>query len=110
MRRRILQTLLASTSIMLVAFIVPLMVLMNSWAADRVKRHVVLEVQPLVSRIPVADAAALEELVGRFTAETDRPATVYLPDGSVVGSPVAPDVHVDQARAEGASYVGAVRW
>ena len=44
MRRRILLTLLASTSIVLVAFLVPLMVIVGDLAVDRAQRQVVLEI------------------------------------------------------------------
>ncbi|HYN57266.1 MAG TPA: HAMP domain-containing sensor histidine kinase [Motilibacterales bacterium] len=107
MRRRILQTLLASTSIVLVAFLVPLMVIIGSFAVDRAQREVVLQIQPLVSRIPVVEPDSLDELVAAFTAETGLAATVYLADGRIVGTPRPSDPPVQLAREKGAFFAEA---
>lgn len=104
MRRRILLTLLASTSVVLVAFLVPLWVMIGDLAADRAQRQAVLEVQPLVSLIPVATGDALEDLVAQFVAETGRPATVFLPDESTVGTNAQITPAVQLARAKGAFF------
>ena len=107
MRRRILLTLLASTSIVLVAFLAPLMVLIGSFAVDRSQREVVLQIQPLVSRIPVVEPESLDELVAAFTEETGHPATVYLADGGIVGTPRPLDPPVELAREKGAFFAEA---
>ena len=107
MRRRILLTLLASTSIVLVAFLVPLMVIIGSFAIDRAQREVVLQIQPLVSRIPVVAPESLAELVNAFAEETGHPATVYLPDDTVVGAPRPLDPPVQLARDKGAFFAEA---
>jgi len=106
-RRRILLTLLASTSIVLMAFLVPLMVIVGDLAVDRAQRKVVLEIQPLVSRIPVSEQDRLAELIATFTSETGRRATLYLPDDSVVGEPRDLDSAVELARTKGAFFTEA---
>jgi signal transduction histidine kinase len=103
-RRRILLTLLASTSIVLIAFLVPLMVMIGDLGVDRAQRQVVLEIQPLVSRIPVVADADLQDLVASFTARTGRPATLYLADDTVIGIPRSPDAAVELARDRGAFF------
>ncbi len=107
MRRRILLTLLASTSIVLVAFLVPLMVIVGSFAVDRAQREVVLQIQPLVSRIPVVEPDSLDELVSAFAQETGHPATVYLADDTIVGEPRPLDPPVQLARDKGAFFAEA---
>ena len=107
MRRRILLTLLASTSIVLFAFLLPLMVMIGDFAVDRAQRQVVLEIQPLVSRVPVVDDAGLEPLMEAFTTETGRPATLYLADDTIVGSDRPLDAAVELARAKGAFFAEA---
>lgn len=107
MRRRILLTLLASTSIVLVAFLVPLMVNIGYFAVDRAQREVVLQIQPLVSRIPVVPPESLAELVDAFAEETGHPATVYLADDTVVGAPRPLDRPVELARDKGAFFAEA---
>jgi signal transduction histidine kinase len=106
-RRRILLTLLASTSIVLVAFLVPLMVIVGSFAVDRAQREVVLQIQPLVSRIPVVEPDSLDELVSAFAQETGHPATVYLADDTIVGEPRPLDPPVQLARDKGAFFAEA---
>jgi signal transduction histidine kinase len=106
-RRRILLTLLASTSIVLVAFLVPLMVIIGSFAVDRAQREVVLQIQPLVSRIPVVAPRSLTELVDAFAQETGHPATVYLADDTIVGAPRPLDAPVQLARDKGAFFAEA---
>jgi signal transduction histidine kinase len=106
-RRRILLTLLASTSIVLVAFLVPLMVIIGSFAVDRAQREVVLQIQPLVSRIPVVAPESLAELVDAFARETGHPATVYLADDTIVGAPRPLDPPVQLARDKGAFFAEA---
>ncbi|MCU0300749.1 MAG: HAMP domain-containing histidine kinase [Candidatus Nanopelagicales bacterium] len=107
MRRRILLTLLASTSIVLIAFLVPLMIIVENLAVDRAQRQVVLEIQPLVSRVPVVADDDLTRLVDRFTAESGRSVTLVLADGRVVGAPRPLDPAVQLARAKGAFFAEA---
>ena len=104
MRRRILLTLLASTSIVLVAFLVPLMVIIGDLAVDRAQRQVVLEIQPLVSRIPVLTDAELEGLVIGFEDQTGRQTTIYLADDTTAGTPRPADAAVELARDKGAFF------
>lgn len=104
MRRRILLTLLASTSTVLVAFLVPLMVMIGDFAVDRAQRQLVLEVQPLVSRIPVTAPRDMDSLVRAFTEQTSRPATLYLANNAVLGTVRPLDSAVELARAKGAFF------
>lgn len=104
MRRRILLTLLASTSIVLVAFLVPLFVIIGDLAVDRAQRQVVLEIQPMVSRIPVLTSQELDELVEGFENQTGRPTTIYLPDDTTEGEDRPLDAAVELARDKGAFF------
>ena len=107
MRRRILLTLLASTSIVLAGFLVPLIVFTGSFAVDRAQREVVLQIQPLVSRIPVVAADSLDELINAYAQASGHPATVYLADDTVVGAPRPLDPPVQLAREKGAFFAEA---
>lgn len=104
MRRRILLTLLASSSIVAFAFLVPLMVIVGDLAVDRSQRQMVLEIQPLVTRLPVLDETATAELVKGYTAETGRRTTVYLADDTTLGDPQPVDAAVQLARERGAFF------
>lgn len=104
MRRRILVTLLASTSIVLVAFLVPLMVMVGQFAVDRAQRELVLEIQPIVSRIPVVDPDELGELLAATSTRTGHPVTVYLADDTIIGSPQPMGAAAQLARERGAFF------
>ncbi len=104
MRRRILLTLLASTSIVLFAFLVPLMVIVGDLAVDRAQRQVVLEIQPLVSRIPVEGDDGLATLLQTYGAQSGRTVTIYLSDDTVIGDPKPLDAAVELARDRGAFF------
>lgn len=107
MRRRILLTLLASTSVVLVAFLVPLMVNVGNFAIDRAQRQLVLEIQPVVARIPVSEPAELDALLVTYSARSGHPATIYLADDTVLGSPRPLDPSVALARGRGAFFAEA---
>jgi signal transduction histidine kinase len=68
---------------------------------------VVLQIQPLVSRIPVVEPDSLDELVSAFAQETGHPATVYLADDTIVGEPRPLDPPVQLARDKGAFFAEA---
>lgn len=104
MRRRILVTLLASTSIVLVAFLVPLMVMVGQFAVDRAQRELVLEIQPIVSRIPVVAPDELAELLSAISTRTEHPATVYMADDTLIGAPQPISPAVALARERGAFF------
>ncbi len=104
MRRRILVTLLASTSIVLVAFLVPLMVMVGQFAVDRAQRELVLEIQPIVSRIPVVAPDELSELLAVISRRTEHPATVYLADDTMIGAPQPMSAGAQLARERGAFF------
>jgi len=103
-RRRILVTLLASTSIVLVAFLVPLMVMVGQFAVDRAQRELVLEIQPIVSRIPVVAPDELAELLSAMSTRTEHPATMYMADDTVIGAPQRISPAVELARERGAFF------
>jgi signal transduction histidine kinase len=107
LRRRILLTLLASTSIVLIAFLVPLWVIIGDLAVDRTQRHVVLETQPVVSRIPIARRADLAALVMAYSEQSGRPVTLYLADDTVIGQPRPLGPGVRLARDKGAFFAEA---
>jgi signal transduction histidine kinase len=103
-RRRILMTLLASTSIVLVAFLAPLMVMVGQFAVDRAQRELVLEIQPIVSRIPVVAPDELADLLSAISTRTEHPATVYMADDTMIGAPQPISPAVELARARGAFF------
>jgi signal transduction histidine kinase len=89
MRIRIIALVAATTSLVLVAFLVPLALLVRSTAADRAVSGAIVEMQALAPLVSTLDRQALELTVARANAANSHPLTVFLPDGRVVGA-VAP--------------------
>jgi len=88
-RRRLALLSLAITAFLVVAFLVPLGLLVRRQAADRARVEAEREAQALASLIALAvtldaDVEAVESAVG----ELDDGVMVVLPDGVVVGLPV----------------------
>ncbi len=96
MRARLALLAGATSSLILVAFLIPLAVLVRSAAADRAVSAAVVEVQTLAPAVATApDDAAVGRAVAAANAAGGHPMTVYLPDGAVLG--------VAQARSDAAA-------
>jgi signal transduction histidine kinase len=93
MRRRLVLLIIATTSLVVVAFLVPLALLVRSSSADRAVSAAAVDIQALAPLVATGDVAALEAAV---KAET-RKVTVFLPDGRVVGTPATRSPAVDRA-------------
>lgn len=85
MRRQVLLTLAATTLLVLVAFLVPLALLIRSSAAERATNEATLGVQPLAAVVAVVDASTLGVTVAQIRSSLGEPVTVFLGDGSVLG-------------------------
>jgi signal transduction histidine kinase len=85
-RRQILLTVAAATLLVLVAFVVPLAVLVRTSAADRATSEATLGVQPLAAVVGVVDTTTLALTVSQVGAALDLPVTVFLGDGTVLGA------------------------
>lgn len=97
MRRQLILLVAATTSIVLVAFLVPLALLARSVAADRAVSAATLEAQALSSLVATVDRDALVLALQRVNGDARYPVTVYLPDGSVLGAPADRSGAVDLA-------------
>jgi signal transduction histidine kinase len=84
-RRQVLLTLAATTLLVLVAFLVPLALLIRSSAAERATNEATLGVQPLAAVVAVVDASTLGVTVAQIRSSLGEPVTVFLGDGSVLG-------------------------
>jgi signal transduction histidine kinase len=86
-RRRILVLVGATTSLVLVAFLVPLALLLDTVAADRAVQAATVEAQSLSSLVATSDRDALALAVQQLDATSPDAVTLFLPDGSVLGTP-----------------------
>lgn len=107
MRRRVLVLVAATTSLVLIAFLVPLALLLRTVAADRAVQAATAEVQTLSSLVATADRAGLTLTVQQLDATSATDVTVFLADGTVVGATAARSPLVELA-ARGRSATGTV--
>jgi signal transduction histidine kinase len=105
MRARLILLVAATSLLVVVAFLVPLAMLVRSSAADRAVGAAAVEVQALAPIVTSVDRPTLENAVERVNAGSRHQVTVFLPDGSVVGAPARRSAAVDLAAA-GRSVTG----
>ncbi|GIF00528.1 HAMP domain-containing sensor histidine kinase [Paractinoplanes rishiriensis] len=98
MRSRLALLVLATTGLMMIAFLVPLALLVRQVAEDRATVRATADVQGIVTVVGTASLDAVRLTVERLAAESRRPVTVYLADSSVLGTDVPPTPAVELAR------------
>ncbi len=97
MRLRLILVVGATSSLVLVAFLVPLAVLVRSAAADRATNAAATEVQAFAPVVATVDEPTLEEAVDHANATGAHQLTIFLPDGTVVGRTAPRSAAVDVA-------------
>src|SRR5579862_1519952 len=102
MRLRIILLAVAISSLVLVSFMVPLALLLRTFAADRAISTATIQAQqfmaPLVATV---STQSLRLALTRVNAEKpSQPITVFMPDGTVIGRP-APRSPAIQLAASG---------
>ncbi|MGH3389203.1 MAG: ATP-binding protein [Actinomadura sp.] len=97
MRRRLTLLVAATTSLLLIAFLVPLALLVNTVAADRAISGATQEAESLASLVTSLDRQSLARTLEQASAASGRPVTVFLADGGVIGSPAARSAAVELA-------------
>ncbi|MEU7678218.1 HAMP domain-containing sensor histidine kinase [Micromonospora taraxaci] len=86
MRARLALLVAAVSVLTLVAFLVPLALLVRTVAEDRATVRATADAQSLVPVVGTADAATIRLTVEQLAAESGRPVSVFLPDGTVLGA------------------------
>lgn len=87
MRRRILTLVAATVLLVLVAFAVPLAVLVRTVAVELAVSTATAQAQTLTPLVATADRASLQLAVGQVDATTASDVSLFLPGGIVLGSP-----------------------
>jgi signal transduction histidine kinase len=85
-RRRLLVLVAATTTLVLVAFLLPLALLVRDVAADRAVQAATVEAQALTSLVATIDRASLGVRVDQVDANSASDVTVFLPDGERLGA------------------------
>ncbi len=107
MRRRVLLLVAATTSLVLVAFLVPLALLVRTVASERAVLAATADAQALTALVAVADPAALAVAVAQVDATSPAQVSVFPADGPVLGAP-APRTPLVELAARGSSASGIV--
>jgi hypothetical protein len=98
MRLRVMLLVVATSSLVLVSFLIPLALVLRTLAADRAVSTATAQAQsmaPLVTTLPVA---SLRLTISQINAETGTRVTVFLPSGTELGQPAPRSAAVQLAR------------
>jgi signal transduction histidine kinase len=87
-RRRVLLLVAAATTLVLVAFLVPLALLVKNVAADRAVQRATVEAQALTSIVATSDRQSLVDRVRQLDANSPYDVSVFV-DGEVLGAPAS---------------------
>ncbi len=108
MRRQLAITVGATTSLVLIAFLVPLALLVRSEAVTRAQSAAQDDAETMVQIVAtVGDRAQLALATDRIAAGNPRAVTVFMPDSTVLGAPARADRSVVLAAA-GRSFTATV--
>jgi signal transduction histidine kinase len=97
MRLRLILLVTATTSLVLVAFLIPLAMLVRASAADRAVNTAVVQAQALAPTVASIDETALALALDQANAPGPYRFTVFLPSGRVLGAPATRTPAVAQA-------------
>ena len=89
MRRRLALLAVAITALVLVAFLIPLALLVRTVAADRAVHAAAAQAQSLVPLVATADKSTLRLTLEQLNGTAAHPVTVFLSGGPVLGAPAA---------------------
>ncbi|GAA0388412.1 two-component sensor histidine kinase [Acrocarpospora corrugata] len=97
MRRRLALLVTATTSLVLIAMLVPMALLVRSAAENGAVAQATTEAQSVAALIGTVDLAALALTANRSSAANGHQISVFLPDGTVVGASTARSPAVELA-------------
>jgi signal transduction histidine kinase len=89
MRLRVILLVMATSSLVLISFLIPLALVLRTLAADRAVSTATAQAQSLSPQVTTLPASTLKLTVDQVNAVTDTPVTVFLPSGTVLGVPAA---------------------
>lgn len=98
MRRRLILLVAATTSVVLLAFLIPLGLLVRTVAADRAVTEASEHARAMVTVVSTGSAETIRLAVTQATDSSDQPLTVFLPGGRLVGDRAAESNAIRLAR------------
>jgi signal transduction histidine kinase len=100
MRLRIIALAVATSSLVLVAFLVPLALVLRTLAADRAVSAATAQAQSMAPLVTTLDPNSMRLAVDQVNASSSTPITIFLPDGAELGRPASPTAGVRLARQD----------
>ncbi len=105
MRLRVILLVVATSSLVLVSFLVPLALVLRTFVADRAVSTALIQAQNLAPLVTTLEPGSLRLAVGQVTAETrSSPVTVFMPGGTELGPPAPRTSSVQLAASAGRSF------
>lgn len=109
MRRTLILTVAATVSMVLLAMLVPLGVLVRSYALEDRLSRAALEVQATETVVSGQDKGAVARYVDRINRNSGITTTVFYPDGTAIGPDPTTSPLIAQARETGRARLDDVR-
>jgi signal transduction histidine kinase len=88
MRLRIVAVVVATTSLVLVSFLLPFALVLRTLAADHATSNAMVEAQSVAALVTAMSDRELRLAVAQVNAASNASVTVFLPDGAQAGIPV----------------------
>jgi signal transduction histidine kinase len=104
MRRRIVALVVATTSLVLVSFLVPFALVLRTLAADHATSNATVQAQSVAPLLTAMRGSDLRLAVAEVNATSSEPVTVFFPDGTQIGVPAARSASVQLALTEKRSF------
>ena len=107
MRLRVILLVMATSSLVLISFLIPLALVLRTLAADRAVSTATAQAQFLAPQVTTLPTGSLRLTIDQINAETSTPVTVFLPSGAELGQP-APRSDALKLAQKGKSFTAQV--
>ena len=104
MRLRVILLVAATSSLVLVSFLVPLALVLRTLAADRALSTATAQAQSMAPLVTTPPADSLRLTIDQVNAESSTRVTVFLPSGAELGQPAPRSAAVELAQKKGRSF------
>jgi len=108
MRLRIILLVVATSSLVLISFLIPLALVLRTLAADRAVSTATDQAQTMAPLVSTLSTDSLRLSIDQISAETGTTVTVFLPSGTELGQP-APRSQAVQLAQRGHSFTAEAR-
>jgi signal transduction histidine kinase len=103
MRLRVILLVMATSSLVLISFLIPLALVLRTLAADRAMSTATAQAQSMAPLVTTLPTNSLRLTIDQINAETGTPVTIFLPSGAELGQP-APWSKAVQLAQKGRSF------